>query len=78
LALAQLDRPLESIAELNRVIHNDPNHIEALWQLGEQYVRLGDYDRAQMYRDQILEIDPDGLSPEPMPDESADESADES
>ncbi|NJN63393.1 MAG: TIGR03032 family protein [Coleofasciculaceae cyanobacterium RL_1_1] len=71
LALAQLDRPLESIAELNRVIHNDPNHIEALWQLGEQYVRLGNYDQAQIYRDLILAIDPDGLSPEPIPDESA-------
>jgi uncharacterized protein (TIGR03032 family) len=64
LTFAQLDRPMESIAELNRVIHNDPNHINALWQLGEQYVSLGDYDRAQIYRDRVLEIDPDCLSPD--------------
>ncbi|TAF54497.1 MAG: TIGR03032 family protein [Oscillatoriales cyanobacterium] len=68
LALAQIDQPVASIAELQRVIHNDPNHIAALWQLGEQYIKLDNYDQAQLYRDRILAIDPEGLSPEPLPE----------
>jgi tetratricopeptide (TPR) repeat protein len=67
-ALAQLDRPTDAIAELKHVIQNDPNHIAALWQLSEQYIKLDHYDRAQRYRDRILAIDPDALSPESPPE----------
>jgi tetratricopeptide (TPR) repeat protein len=66
--LAQLDRPTDAIAELKHVIQNDPNHIAALWQLSEQYIKLDHYDRAQRYRDRILAIDPDALSPESPPE----------
>lgn len=67
LALAQLHQPAASITELERVLDNDPNHIHALWQLGEQYVCLGDYDRAGSYRDRALAIDPDCLTPDTSP-----------
>jgi len=68
LALAQLHQPTAAIAELERVIDNDPNHIYALWQLGEQYVCLGDYDRAGSYRDRAVAINPDCFAPDTSPE----------
>ena len=57
--LDQSGRPLEAIAEYQRALDRDPNHLDTLNNLGVALVRQGSLERAASRLRRVLDIDPD-------------------
>jgi tetratricopeptide (TPR) repeat protein len=52
----------DAIKALNKAVEADPRHTQALWLLGEIYLKVGDYERAAASLQQVVTIQPDNLT----------------
>lgn len=48
-----------ALAVLNQVLSIDPNHILAHHRMGNNYMAMGDFEKAKEYREAVLRLDPE-------------------
>lgn len=52
----------DAIKTLSKAAEADPRHTQALWLLGEMYLKVGDYERAAVSLEQVVGQEPDNLT----------------
>jgi tetratricopeptide (TPR) repeat protein len=52
----------DAIKDLSKAVEADPMHTQALWLLGEIYLKVGDYERAAAALEQVVTQQPDNLT----------------
>lgn len=60
-ALVNGDDPMKGIMLLREILQEDPNNVDAHWQLGLFSVQSGQYDKALERFRKVIELDPDNF-----------------
>ncbi|HRW90872.1 MAG TPA: tetratricopeptide repeat protein [Flavobacteriales bacterium] len=61
-ALVNGTQPMQGIMMLREILQEDPDNVEAHWNLGLFSVQSGQYDKAVERFQKVLELDPEGHS----------------